>query len=140
MSHSFEISESVRLFDCDAQGHLAGANYLNFANQAFWSCLRSAGVDVDAMLRDGMGPVHLETKLRYLREFRAGDRAKMACQLKFGGGKTYRVKVEFRDDSDELAAEVETICGLLDFATRRLSPDPAARWRERAMYPERLGL
>jgi acyl-CoA thioester hydrolase len=76
MSSGFRTSLAVRLFDCDAQRHLAAASYLNFANHPFWSCLRSAGVDVEALIQDGFGPVHLETKVRFLREFRSAMKSR----------------------------------------------------------------
>jgi acyl-CoA thioester hydrolase len=140
MDEAFQTTLEVRLFDCDAQGHLAGAAYLNYANHALWSCLRSAGVDVSALLRDGFGPVHLETKVRFLSEFRAGDILTLTCTLTFDGGKTYRVRNEFRKDPNTLGAEVESVCGLLDLSSRRLHPHPAEEWRKRAGRTDLLGL
>jgi acyl-CoA thioester hydrolase len=115
MDDAFQTTLEVRLFDCDAQGHLAGAAYLNYANHALWSCLRSAGVDVSALLRDGFGPVHLETKVRFLSEFRAGDIVTLTCTLIFDGGKTYRVRNEFRKHPNTLAAEGRACAACLIF-------------------------
>jgi acyl-CoA thioester hydrolase len=136
----FRTEVFVRLFDCDAQGHLSGANYVNYSNHVLWSCLRSAGVDIDALLTDGLGPVHLETKIRYMREFRSGDSIDLSCELTFNHGKVYQVRSEFRGADDEIHAMVESVCGLLDLTSRRLHPDPASEWKRRCQYPEVLGL
>jgi acyl-CoA thioester hydrolase len=136
----YRTDVTVRMFDCDAQGHLSGANYLNYSSHALWSCLRSAGIDIDKLIADGLGPVHLETKIRFVREFRAGDGIDLSCRLIFDGGKVYRVRSEFRDRNDEVHAEVESVCGLLDLTSRRLHPDPASEWRKRCQHPEVLGL
>ena len=140
MTLPYRTSISVRLFDCDAQGHLSGAAYLNYASHALWSCVRAAGVDVEQMLRDGLGPVHLETKIRYLREFRCGDEIDVTCDLTFDGSKVYRVMSEFMSAARDLGAAVESVCGLLDLSTRRLHGNPAEQWRQRAARPEMLGL
>jgi acyl-CoA thioester hydrolase len=113
---------------------------VNYAGHALLTLLQCAGVDMIALLRDGLGAVHLETKIRFLSEFHVGDMVKLTCALSFDGGKTYRVRSEFRKHPDTLGAEVESICGLLDFSSRRLHQDPAAEWRKRARQPELLGL
>jgi hypothetical protein len=64
----------------------------------------------------------------------------LTCELDFEDAKTYRVRSEFRDHLDNVGAVVESLCGLLDLFTRRLHPDPAAKWRERAERPEVLSL
>lgn len=128
------------MFEIDAQGHLAGSAYIDYANQALWEHLRFAGIDIDAMLASGAGPVNLETNIRFLSELRAGDTVTLACQLTFTPGKkSYRVQVEFLR-GDTLAAQVVSIYGLLDLHERRLIDDPAERWRKLASHPERLGL
>jgi acyl-CoA thioester hydrolase len=140
MAEAFQTSLEVRFFDCDAQGHLASAHYLNYASHALLSLLEAAGVDTLGLLRDGFGAVHLETKIRFLSEFRVGETVTLTCALTFDGGKTYRVRSELRKHPDTLGAEVESICGLLDLSSRHLHQDPASEWRKRARKPELLGL
>ena len=140
MADQFRTPMQVRIADCDAQGHLTGAAYLSYANHALWACLKAAGVDVDALIRDGFGPVHLETKISFLREFRCGDVLDVTCDLASEGGKTYKIRSRFLGADGHNHAEVESICGLLELKTRRLHTDPAAQWRQRAGRPELLGL
>jgi acyl-CoA thioester hydrolase len=140
MPEGFTTRMAVRVFDVDAQGHLTGAAYLHYANQALWECVRAAGVDVDVLLASGIGPVNLETNIRFLRELRGGDEVEVSCHLAFGDGKTYRVRHEFRTTHGELAAEVTAVFGLLDLTRRRLVPDPGSHWLRHANHPELLGL
>lgn len=140
MLDGFTTRMAVRVFDLDAQGHLTGAAYLQYANHALWECVRAAGVDIDALLGSRIGPVNLETNIRFLRELRGGDEVDVSCRLVFTGGKTYRVRHEFRTPRGELAAEVNAVFGLLDLTQRRLVPDPGSRWRRHAKVPEMLGL
>jgi acyl-CoA thioester hydrolase len=130
----------VRLTDTDAQGHMTSAAYLQFANHALWACVREAGVDTDALRDAGIGPVLLETTIRFVGELRGGDVVDVTCQLIFGSGKTYLVVSELRRSDRSVAATVTSTCGLLDLARRRLLPEPASAWRDRASRPEVLGL
>lgn len=136
----FTLRMDVRLSDVDAQGHMTSAAYLAFANHALWSCVRDAGVDVDALRDGGTGPVNLETTVRYLRELRGGDVVDVSCRLAFGDGKSYRVVHELTTPSGDLAATITSTCGMLDLGERRLLTDPAEVWRRHASRPEVLGL
>jgi two-component system, NarL family, response regulator DesR len=140
MSDLFTTRLDVRISDTDAQGHMTGAAYVAFANHAFWTCVRAAGVDVDGLLASGVGPVNLETNIRFLHELRGGDRVDVSCRLAFGDGKTYQVDQDFRTTGGELAATVTGTYGLLDLQERRLVPNPAFRWLQFADRPELLGL
>lgn len=140
MPDAFTTRLDVRLSDIDAQGHMTSSAYVAFGNHALWSCVRAAGVDVDALLASGVGPVNLETTIRFLRELRGGDLVHVSCQLAFGDGTTYQVEHELRTTAGELAANITSTVGLLDLERRRLVPDPASRWRQFADRPELLGL
>lgn len=140
MATQFKTALTVRMFEIDAQGHLTGSAYLDYANQALWELLRAAGVDTDAMIASGIGPVNLETTIRYRSELRAGERVELTCDLSFGEGKTYKVTQVFLNERGALSAEVSGVYGLLDLVDRRLIDDPASIWRRLAARPEKLGL
>lgn len=140
MHDPFTTRLGVRLSDIDGQGHVTGAAYLEYANHALWECVRAAGVDVDAMLASGVGPVNLETTLRFVKELRGGDEVDVTCELQFTDSKTYEVRHELRTPEGELAADVRCVFGLLDLDQRRLVADPEQRWRHLAQEPERLGI
>jgi acyl-CoA thioester hydrolase len=136
----FAIPIEVRSYELDPQGHVNGAVYVQYADHALYACVRAAGVDPDDLVRGGLGPVNLETTIRYHRELRGGDEVTVSCAFEWGTGKTFRVHREFRDRAGALVAEVSTVTGLLDLATRRLVPDPGVRWRAVADSPDVLGL
>lgn len=131
---------TVRMFEIDAQGHLAGSAYVDYANEALWNTLQGAGVDVQAVLAAGIGPVILETRIIYRRELRAGASVDIDCSLSFGTGRTYTVECQFSGDGGALVAQVTSTCGLLDLDSRVLLPEPATHWRGFATHPDRIGL
>jgi len=88
----------------------------------------------------GIGPVNLETTIRFHRELREGDEVDVSCAFEWSDGKTMRVVQEFRRPNGELVAELVSVGGLLDLVERRLVVDPSGRWRAAASQPALLGL
>jgi acyl-CoA thioester hydrolase len=139
MAEPFRVSVVVRGYELDTQGHLNQAVYLNYAEHARWEILRAAGVAQDKLLASGVGPVALETTIRYLRELRGGDEVTVTCAFEWGTGKTFRMVQRLERDG-ELAAEVLSVGGLLDLTARRLVPEPGKHLRSLATAPELLGV
>jgi acyl-CoA thioester hydrolase len=131
---------TVRTYELDQNGHLNGNVYVQWADHARWECARAAGISVDDLVASGVGPVNLETTVRFHRELRAGAEVDVSCSFEWGDGKTMRVRQEFRLTDGTLAAELVSVGGLLDLEERRLVPDPRERWRGLARTPELLGL
>ncbi|MGR3937531.1 acyl-CoA thioesterase [Streptomyces sp. BRA346] len=137
----FRVRLAVRQSDLDTNGHVRGSAYVDFADHARWACVREAGVDPLEMSRAGLGPVNLETTIRYHRELRAGDEFDVTCVFTYDGAdkKTGRATQELRCVDGTLAATVESVIGVLDLTTRRLVRDPASHWRRLATTPSLLG-
>jgi acyl-CoA thioester hydrolase len=140
MSEPFSVSIGVRAYELDAVGHLNGAVYVQYADHARWECVRAAGVLIDALLAAGVSPVNLETAIKFHRELRGGDEVAVSCVFHWEAEKTFRVTQEFHRADGVLAAEVNSVCGLLDLTERKLVREPGARWRALAATPELLGL
>jgi acyl-CoA thioester hydrolase len=137
---AFGVRVAVRAYELDARGHLNGVVYYQYAEHARWECLRAAGIALDGLTAARLGPVNLETTIRFHRELRAGDEVDVSCVFHFGTGKSFRVVQDFRRPDDGcLAAELVNVGGLLDLDTRRLVPDPGRRLRALATHPEELG-
>ncbi|GAB2687982.1 acyl-CoA thioesterase [Nocardia thraciensis] len=136
----FSIRVDVRIGDVDPQLHVTGPAYQHYADHARFECVQAAGISVADLLRDGLGPVNLETTIRYHRELRAGDRAEVTCAWTWSDGKTYRVEHALTRSDGELSATVSHVSGLLDLNTRKLVPHPAEEWARRATDPTLLGL
>ena len=140
MNEPFSVRMEVRIYEIDPQLHLNGGFYIQYADHARFACVQAAGISVEELIDGGLGPVNLETLIRYHRELRGGDHVDVSCDWEWGDGKTYRVRHEMRRGDGTVAAEVSHVSGLLDLKTRRLVTDPAGEWRSRATKPELLGL
>ncbi|MFI5719270.1 acyl-CoA thioesterase [Nocardia sp. NPDC051750] len=136
---TFSVPVTVRGYELDVQGHVNQAVYLQYAEHARWECLLAAGLQPDKLVAARIGPVVLETTIKYRRELRGGDEFRVTCAFEWGTGKTYRVRQEMIRVDGTLAAEVVGVGGLLDLDARRLLDDPAARLRGLAEKPELLG-
>lgn len=136
----FTAQFTVRSYELDQNGHLNGSVYVQWADQTRWEYARAAGISIDDLVASGVGPVNLETTVRFHRELRAGDEVEVSCAFDWSDGKTMRVVQEFRRADGSLAAELVSIGGLLDLNARRLVEDPRARWRSVARLPEVIGL
>ncbi|KEF07236.1 MULTISPECIES: acyl-CoA thioesterase [Actinomycetes] len=137
----FAVRVSVRGYETDSQGHLNGSVYLQYAEHARWSVLQAAGIRQSDLLAKGVGPVTLETTVRYLRELRAGDEVEVTCAFLWGEGKTFRMEQEVRRiDDGGVAARVTAVGGLMDLEARRLVGDPVGYFRALAGDVGVLGL
>lgn len=136
---TFSVPVTVRGYELDTQGHLNQAVYLQYAEHARWELLRAAGLPQDKLLADGVGPVALETTLKFRRELRGGDEVTVTCRFEFADGRTFRVRQEIRTVDGALAAEVTALAGILDLTTRKLVADPADRLRALADHADLLG-
>ncbi|MCO6007494.1 thioesterase family protein [Actinoallomurus purpureus] len=136
----FSVRLEIRSYEIDPQLHLGGGFYIQYADHSRFACVQAAGISVEDLLADGMGPVNLETVIKYHRELRGGDQVDVSCDWEWGDGKTYRVRHVMTHVDGTVAAEVSHVSGLLDLRTRRLIADPAHAWRARADRPELLRL
>ncbi|MEU3660996.1 acyl-CoA thioesterase [Streptomyces sp. NPDC032940] len=140
MSEPFSVPVTVRGYETDTQGHLNQAVYLNYAEHARWSLLQAAGVRQADLVARGVGPVALETTIRFRRELLAGDEVEVTCVFEWGEGKTFRIRQSVLKADGTVAAEIEAVGGLMDLRERRLVPDPRQRFKELASDPARFGL
>ncbi|MFF9277418.1 acyl-CoA thioesterase [Streptomyces griseosporeus] len=140
MSEPFSVRVTVRGYETDTQGHLNQSVYLNYAEHARWSLLQAAGITQAGLIATGVGPVALETTIRYLRELLAGDEVDVTCAFEWGGGRTFRIRQEIRKTDGTLAAQVTGVGGLLDLKERRLVADPAERFKQLAADPALFNL
>ncbi|MGW1867777.1 acyl-CoA thioesterase [Streptomyces mauvecolor] len=132
---------SVRGYETDAQGHLNQSVYLQYAEHARWSALEHGGIRQSALLDKGVGPVTMETTIRYLRELRAGDEVDVSCVFVWGEGKSFRIEQTIRRaDDGAVAAEITAVCGILDLTERKLIADPRDIFRALASDETVFGL
>ena len=102
----FERSFRVRLYECDAYGHVNHANYLRYMQEAALDA--SAAVGYDKARYDAMEHFWLimQTGITYLRPLQFNDTVIVKTWVSDFRRATSRRRYEFRiAESDELAAE-----------------------------------
>lgn len=139
MTQPFTVRITVRGYETDSQGHLNTSVYMQYAEHARWTLVQAAGIRQDELIEKRIGPVNLESTIRFHRELRAGDEVDVSCAFLWGEGKTFRVEQEFRR-AGELVAELHSVGGLMDLRERRLVADPRAAFRAFSSEPAVLGL
>lgn len=139
MAEQFSVPVEVRGYEIDINGHLNQAVYLQYAEHARWSFLRHAGLDDKALLDRGVGPVVLETNIRYLRELRAGEVVDVSCAFAFDEGKVFRVHQTITKADGTVAAEITAVSGVMDLTERKLVRNPGQLFKELATTPSVLG-
>ncbi|WP_328421622.1 acyl-CoA thioesterase [Streptomyces sp. NBC_00443] len=140
MTEQFSVPVTVRGYETDVQGHLNQAVYLNYAEHARWALLHAAGISQTGLTSKGVGPVALETTIRYKRELLAGDEVEVTCAFTWGGGKTFTIEQTIRKTDGTVAAEITAVGGILDLQERRLVARPDEVFKELASDPSLFGL
>jgi acyl-CoA thioester hydrolase len=140
VSEPFSVRVTVRGYETDVQGHLNQSVYINYAEHARWSLLQAAGISQNGLIGKGVGPVALETTIRYKRELLAGDEVDVTCAFEWSGGKTFRIEQIIRKADGTVAAELTAVGGLLDLKERRMVADPQEYFKELASDPSLFGL
>ncbi|MEU5766498.1 acyl-CoA thioesterase [Streptomyces asoensis] len=140
MSEPFSVRITVRGYETDVQGHLNQSVYINYAEHARWSLLQAAGISQAGLAARGVGPVALETTIRYRRELLAGDEVDVTCVFEWGGGKTFRIEQTITKTDGAVSAQLSAVGGLLDLKTRRMVADPQEHFKELAADPGLFGL
>ena len=132
MADVFQVRIAVRGYELDLQGHVNQAVYLQYGEHARWQCFYAAGLTPEVLIAAGVGPVVLETTIRYLKELRAGDELDVTCRFLWSTGKTFQVEQDYTRTDGTPIARLTSVVGVLDRELRRLVPDPAERLRSLA--------
>jgi len=140
VAEPFSVPVTVRGYEIDVWGHLNQSVYVNYAEHARWLLLQAAGISQTELASKGVGPVALETTIRYRRELRAGDEVEVTCGFAWGEGKTFRMEQTIRKTDGTVAAELTAIGGLMDLKARKLVADPKEYFRALATEPALFGL
>ncbi|MGH3311892.1 MAG: acyl-CoA thioesterase [Streptomyces sp.] len=141
MAELFTVAVTVRGYETDVQGHLNQSVYLQYAEHARWMMLDAAGIRQTDLVAHGVGPVVLETTIKYRRELRAGDEVEVSCAFRWREGKkTFEVEQVVSTSDGGIAAEINGVGGVLDLERRRLVDDPRKPFVELAARPEVMGL
>jgi acyl-CoA thioester hydrolase len=134
----FSVRVTVRGYELDTQGHINQAVYLQYAEHARWELMRAAGIPHDKLIASGVGPVVLETTIKFRQELRGGDEVDVSCVFTYGTGKTFTMTQQITKLDGTVAAEIDVVAGMLDLTERRLIADPGGHLRSLADNAELL--
>jgi acyl-CoA thioester hydrolase len=90
MSHPFTLDFEVRDYECDLQGIVNNAVYLNYLEHARHVFLKSRGCDFAELARQKINLVVVRIELDYVRSLGSGDRFRISVEtervsrLRFG--------------------------------------------------------
>ncbi|ATL68399.1 acyl-CoA thioesterase [Nocardia terpenica] len=137
---TFSVPVTVRGYEIDVNGHLNQAVYHQYAEHARWENMRAAGLTPDKLAAAGLGPVVLESTVKYLRELHIGDEVTVTSAFEWTEGKIFRMSQQIVKLDGTVSADFTVTLGLLDLSARKLVPDPIERFIELAESRELLGL
>jgi acyl-CoA thioester hydrolase len=93
-SSLFEAEMEVRDYECDLQGVVNNAVYLNYLEHARHLFLKSRGIDFAELARNGVNLVVTRIELDYLHPLRSGDRFRVSLMLQ----RVSRLRFGFRQE------------------------------------------
>ena len=137
---TFSVPVTVRGYELDVNGHLNQAVYHQYAEHARWEVLVAAGLVPDKLQLSGLGPVVLESNVKYLRELHLGDEIAVTCACRWGAGKAFWMDQQILKLDGTVSAEFSVVLGLMDLKARKLVADPGQRFLQLAESPDVLGL
>ena len=106
----------VRGYHLDLYGHVNNARYLEFLEEARWSCLETA-VDLGELQRRGIGLVVVRIAIDYRRPVGLGTVLRIESRMTRLGGKVGVMHQDVRNEaSGELAAAADVTFMVIDLA------------------------
>lgn len=72
--YQFELEFQVRDYECDQQGHVNHAVYLNYLEHARHEFIRTLGLDFAELVRRGVSLVIIRAEVDYKRSLLSGQR------------------------------------------------------------------
>ena len=76
---------TVRGYELDSFGHVNNSVYLQYAETAMWDFFSKHGM-LDKIQDEGLFPVILESKQRYIHELKLMDKVLIETDMSFSGG------------------------------------------------------
>lgn len=119
----FEINASLT----DKYGHMNNASYMKLLEDARWKWLADAGVPMEKVREENMGPVVLEAHLRFRKEVLENDRVRILTRVARFRPPLFEVQHEMRNQNGVLCCSANYKLGFFDLKTRSLA-HPSKIW------------
>ncbi|NLT09482.1 MAG: acyl-CoA thioesterase [Ruminococcus sp.] len=124
---------TVRGYELDSFGHLNNAVYLQYAETALWNFLKVNDL-LDAIVEEGLFPVILESRQRYMHELHMLDQVRIDSELSCSGGIVKYTHMIINEATGLTACKVtgklayvdkdRIICDIPEFVIKCLEGDP----------------
>lgn len=79
--YQFQVECEVRGYECDMQGHVNNAVYLNYLEHCRHQYLKSLGLNYAELIREGVNLVVIHAELDYKRSLRIDERFVIGLNL-----------------------------------------------------------
>jgi len=123
MYYSFELSMKVRDYECDIQGIVNNAVYMNYLEHTRHEYLKTLGHDFAALAKVGITPVVYRVEMDYKLSLRSGD--SLICKLRTereGNLKVNFYQDIFRESDNKLILKALVVAVVLQNG-RPVKPD-----------------
>lgn len=127
MATTFIYELTVLEHHIDTFGHVNHSVYLEMLEEARWDLVTQGGWGMERTMKEGVGPIILEAKIRYKRELKLRDRVRIETVCLEYGKLFGTLEHRMLNQSGELSALAEMRFGLLDLKRRKLVK-PSEEW------------
>lgn len=123
--HIYELT--ILEHHLDTFGHVNNAVYSEIFEEARWDLITHRGYGVAEVQSLQKGPVVLEMNLKFLKEVRLREKARIVSKMLSIKGKIMHMSQTLINSKNEPACEALFIFGLMDLRQRKLI-EPTPEW------------
>lgn len=124
----FEYQVLIKEFHLDSFGHVNNAAYVMLYEEARWDFITKNGFGLDYILKNQVGPVILDLKVRFKRELKNRDAITITSQtIEVVSSKIMVLEQQMINADGKIASEATFTVGFFDMKTRKLI-DASPEW------------
>jgi len=127
MTHSFEhfhYTLTIKEHHLDTFGHVNHATYLSLFEEARWEFVTTRGFGLQKMQSEGVGPIILECKIRFLKEICLRETITIDSVMRSYEKRIGTIEQTMRSENDIVHCTAEMKFGFLDLNARKLILPP----------------
>lgn len=116
--NTFSLTMKVRDYECDMQGIVNNAVYLNYLEHVRHEFLESIGLSFKKLLEQGIYLVAIQAEQTYKRPLYSGDSFTVSCKAFFESKFKIRFESEIQNESGDLVLVASTTVAAIDNARK----------------------
>ncbi len=114
MESKFSINLKVRDYECDMQGIVNNAVYLNYLEHARHEYLDSIGLSFNSLTEQGLYLVAMKAEQLYKKTLSSGQNFKVSCEMIPESKFKVKFIQEIFNEKNETVLQASVIAGLID--------------------------